>query len=132
MIMWGKEEVILTGEAEQICRRIIGSNQNIRSASMCSESGEILCSEHRRDETSLTTRMGGQAALIQATVRFFNRKIHEKSFGRTIFSLTLHEKVARISLPFKEKYVILISADREANHTQMILTDVYKILDKFD
>lgn len=129
--MWGKDEVMLDSEAEQICRKVIGSNPNIRSASMCSESGEILCSEHRNDEFSLTTRMGGQAALIQATVRFFNRRIHEKSFGKTIFSLTLHEKVARISIPFKEKYVILISADREANHYEMITKDIYKILDKF-
>jgi hypothetical protein len=128
--MWGKEEVLLSSEAEQICRRIIGSNPGIRSASMCSESGEILCSEHRNDETSLTTRMGGQAALIQATVRFFNRRIHDKSFGNTIYSLTLHEKVARISIPFKEEYVILISADKEANHSEMIMRDIYKILDK--
>jgi len=130
--MWGKSEQILTGEAEQICRKIIGSNPNIRSASMCSESGEILCSEHRNDETSLTTRMGGQAALIQATVRFFNRRIHDKNFGKTIYSLTLHEKVARISIPFKDEYVILISADKEANHSDMIMKDIYKITSKFD
>lgn len=130
--MWGKSEQILTGEAEQICRKIIGSNPNIRSASMCSESGEILCSEHRNDETSLTTRMGGQAALIQATVRFFNRRIHDKNFGKTIYSLTLHEKVARISIPFKDDYVILISADKEANHSDMIMKDIYKITSKFD
>jgi alpha-amylase/alpha-mannosidase (GH57 family) len=129
--VWGKEEIILESEAEQICRKVIGSNSAIRSASMCSESGEILCSEHRNDETSLTTRMGGQASLIQATVRFFNRRIHEKSFGKTIFSLTLHEKVARISIPFKEKYVILISADEEVNHSEMITKDIYKILGKF-
>ncbi len=66
--------------------------------------------------------------MIQAASRFFNRKLSEKNFGKTKFTITLHEKVARIAIPFNGKYVILISADADANHTDLIKNHICPVL----
>jgi hypothetical protein len=110
--------------AKVICKKIIESNFNVRSATVCRDDGTIVCSDHRPDDESLTPHAEGQASLIRASSRFFNRKTHEKNFGKIIFSLTLHEKVARIAVPLREKYVILVSADRDTDHTELITKDI--------
>jgi hypothetical protein len=54
--------------------------------------------------------------------------VHEKSFGKITFSLTLHERVARIAVPLHDKYVVLISADKDADHMDLIRHDIFPTL----
>jgi hypothetical protein len=114
--------------AKDICTKILETDSRIRSASICQDDGTILCSEHRSGKKSLTSQTEGQAALIQATARYFNRKLHDKKFGKTMFSLTMHEKVARIAIPLQDKYVILISAEKYADHTDLVMNDIFATL----
>jgi hypothetical protein len=111
--------------ARDVCKRILESNFKIRSAAICRDDGTIICTDHRPDDESLTPHAEGQASLIRASSRFFNRKAHEKRFGKITYSLTLHEKVARIAVPLLESYVILISADKDTNHIDLIIRDVF-------
>jgi hypothetical protein len=128
--MLGQNDELQYNKAREVCTKILESNFKIRSASICENTGMVICSEHRKDNGSLTSRGDGQASLIQAAGRFFNRILHEKNFGKTIFSLTLHEKVARIAIPLRNRYVILISADIDTNHSELVKNYIYPVLDQ--
>jgi hypothetical protein len=114
--------------AKEICTKILETDSRIRSASICQDDGTIMCTEHRRGKKSIISQQEGQAALIQASARYFNRKTQEKKFGKTMFSLTMHEKVARIAIPLEDKYVILISAEKYADHADLVLNDIFATL----
>jgi hypothetical protein len=126
--MLGQNGDLYYNTARKICKSILETNFKIRSASICQDDGVIICSDHRKDDESLSSHHEGQASLIQAASRFFNRKLSEKNFGKTMFTLTLHEKVARIAIPLNGKYVILISADTDTNHTELIKNYIYPVL----
>lgn len=116
--------------AKILCKRILESNSKVRSVTICQDNGYIMCTEHRKNKKRLVGHAEGQASLVQAAARFFNRRLHEKNFGAIKFSLTLHEKVARIAIPLHDKYVTLISADCGTNHTDPVMQDIYCVLGK--
>jgi hypothetical protein len=116
--------------ARVICKKILESNFNIRSATICRDDGTIICTDYRQNKKSTAAHAEGQASLIRASARFFNRKMHEKIFGKITFSLTLHEKIARVAIPLNDKYVVLISVDKDADHTDIIMTDIYPAIQK--
>lgn len=115
--------------ARMLCNKILESNFMVRSAAICRDDGTIVCSDHRQSHKPLAPHAEGQASLIRASSRFFNRKINEKNFGKITYSLTLHEKVARIAVPLQDKYVVLVSADKDTNHTDLIMHDIYPVVD---
>jgi hypothetical protein len=115
--------------ARTLCSKILESNFMVRSAAICRDDGTIVCSDHRQSHKPLAAHAEGQASLIRASSRFFNRKINEKSFGKVTYSLTLHEKVARIAVPLHDKYVVLVSADKDTNHTDLIMRDIYPVVE---
>ncbi len=115
--------------ARVLCGKILESNFKIRSATICRDDGTIVCSDHRQSHKPLTPHAEGQASLIRASSRFFNRKMNEKNFGKITYSLTLHEKVARIAVPLHDKYVVLVSADKDTNHTDLIMLDIYPVVE---
>lgn len=114
--------------AKEICEQILYSHSKIRSASICADNGVIICSEQKTNNESLLSREEGHASLIQATARFFNRKIHDNSFGQTLFSLTMHEKIARVAIPLTSKHVVLMSIENDVNHTDLIMNEIYPII----
>lgn len=116
--------------ARVICKKILESNFNVRSATICRDDGTIICTDHRQNKKSMASHAEGQASLIRASARFYNRKMHEKTFGKIIFSLTLHEKIARVAIPLSEKYVVLISVDKDADHTDIIMRDIHPTIQK--
>ncbi|WKT57822.1 hypothetical protein QVH35_11065 [Candidatus Nitrosotenuis chungbukensis] len=124
--MMGKtDDNIQLHTAKEICEQILYSHSKVRSASICEDNGVIICSEQKNDNESLLSREEGHASLIQATARFFNRKIHDGGFGQTLFSLTMHEKIARVAIPLTSKHVILMSIENDVNHTDLILNEIY-------
>ncbi|MBI5147496.1 MAG: hypothetical protein HZA84_09845 [Thaumarchaeota archaeon] len=114
--------------AKEICEQILYSHSKIRSTSICEDNGVIICSEEKINNESLLSREEGHASLIQATARFFNRKIHDDGFGQTMFSLTMHEKIARVAIPLTSKHVILMSIENDVNHTDLIMNEIYPII----
>jgi len=111
--------------AKKICEQILYSHSKIRSTSICADNGVIIYSEQKNNNDTLLSPEEGQASLTQATARFFNRKIHDGGFGQTIFSLTMHEKIARVAIPLTSKHVILLSIENDVNHTELIMNEIY-------
>lgn len=114
--------------AKEICEQILYSHSKIRSTSICADNGVIIHSEQKNSGESLLSREEGHASLIQATARFFNRKIHDGGFGQTMFSLTMHEKITRVAIPLTSKHVILMSIENDVNHTDLIMNEIYPAL----
>jgi len=114
--------------AKELCEQILYSHSKIRSTSICEDNGVIICSERRNDNEPLLSHEEGYASLIQAAARFFNRKLHDGGFGQTMFSLTMHEKVARVAIPLTSKHVILMSIENDVNHTDLIMKEIYPII----
>ncbi|TBR10483.1 MAG: hypothetical protein EPO62_03505 [Candidatus Nitrosotenuis sp.] len=116
----------------KICKEILDSHLNIRSVSMSQQDGVIDYMVHRKDDERLTTHQEGVSSLVQATVRFHNRVASTQGkFGKILFSLTVHEKVARVTMPILQQ-AIHMSFDKDADYLGMITNHVYPIIKKWE
>jgi hypothetical protein len=119
-------------DAVKICKDVLGSHLNIRSVSLSQRSGIIDYTAHRKDKETLTTPHEGASSLVQATVRFHNRVTStQEKFGKTLFSLTVHEKVARVTVPILQQ-AIHMSFDKDVNYIGVITNYVQPIIAKWE
>ena len=71
-------------------------------------------------------------ALTQATFRLLSRKLHESKIGKTIYSLTVHEFIARISIPLGDDAALLLSVNRNAIYNDIVFKKVKPVLQRHD
>lgn len=125
-------EPIQYHDAVKICKEILDSHLNIRSVSLSQQNGVIDYTAHRKDNERLTTHHEGVSSLIQATVRFHNRVTStQRKFGKILFSLTVHEKVTRVTMPILQQAVHM-SFDKDADYLEMITNYVQPIIGKWE
>jgi hypothetical protein len=122
-------KLITYNDSIAICKDTLGSNPKIRSVTLCNPYGSIVYSLHRQDRDSLASHNEGNAFLTQAAVRFYNRKLLEDNFGKIQYTLTIHERVIRISFPLLD-CVLLISADRDGNF-ESLTSSISQIIEKW-
>lgn len=101
----------------------------IRSVSLVRSNGTIDYTVHSKFREPLLPHYEGVASLIQAATRFFERSAHNNKFGNVEFTLTVHEKIARVSIPFLNQ-VILLSLDKNEDHLGVINKNIFPIIKK--
>jgi hypothetical protein len=87
---------------------------------------------HRKKHESLLSEDESAKALTKAMMRFNHRKSSESKFGKIVYSLTLHEKIARITIPYDDNNVILISAEPDADFNKLMMKKIIPYLQRDD
>jgi len=114
------------------CNQILKSDDKIRSAAFVNINGCIGALIHREGHTPLLSDGESTPALTQATMRLLSRKLHDSKLGRTVYSLTVHEYIARISIPLGDDSALLLSVNRNANYNDIVFKKVRPVLQRHD
>ncbi len=127
-----KKQELTKFEKHNFCNQVLKSDNKIRSAAFVNINGSIGALIHREGHTPLLSDGESTPALTQATFRLLSRKLHESKLGKTIYSLTVHEFIARISIPLDDDSALLLSVDRNSNYSDIIFKKVKPILERHD
>lgn len=114
------------------CNQILKSDLKIRSVGWVHINGTIQALVHREGHKPLLSPGESTSSLIQATVRLLSRQLHDSKLGKTIYSTTVHENVARISMPVEEDSALMLSVDRDANYKEIVFKKITPILQKYN
>ncbi len=113
-----------------LCKNILNLDENIRSTAIVDTDGTVYTLVHREGHIPAISDDESTTVLIQAVSRFSNRKLQEKRFGKTIFSMTLHEKLARVTIPIDNTHVLMFSVDRKAKSYDDVIKKTLQYLNK--
>lgn len=112
------------------CNQILKADNKIRSVGMANMNGSVDALLHREGHISLLSDGESTPALTQATMRLLSRKLHDSKLGKTIYSLTVHEHLTRISIPLGDDSALLLSVDRNAIYDEIVFKKIRPILQK--
>ena len=127
-----KKQEFTKFDKHNFCNQILKSDNKIRSSALVNINGTVDTLIHREGHIPLLSDGESTPALTQATLRLLSRKLHESKLGKTIYSLTVHELIARISIPLGDDSALLLSVDRNSNYSDIIFKKVKPILEKHD
>ncbi len=125
-----KKQELTKFEKHNFCNQVLKSDNKIRSAAFVNINGSIGALIHREGHTPLLSDGESTPALTQATFRLLSRKLHESKIGKTVYSLTVHEYIARISIPLGDDLALLLSVDRKSNYSDIIFKKVKPVLQR--
>ncbi len=114
------------------CNQILKADDKIRSVGLANMNGSVDALIHREGHMPLLSDGESTPALTQATMRLLSRKLHDSKLGKTIYSLTVHEHVTRISIPLSDDSVLLLSVDRNAIYDDIVFKKVKPVLQRHD
>ncbi len=112
------------------CNQVLKADDKIRSVGLANMNGSVDALIHREGHTPLLSDGESTPALTQATMRLLSRKLHDSKLGKTVYSLTVHEHVARISIPLGDDSVLLLSVDRNATYDDIVFKKVKPVLQR--
>ena len=127
-----KKQEFTKFDKHNFCNQILKSDNKIRSAALVNINGAVDVLIHREGHIPLLSDGESTPALTQATFRLLSRKLHESKIGKTIYSLSVHEYIARISIPLGDDLALLLSVDRKSNYSDIIFKKVKPILERHD
>lgn len=88
--------------------------------------------EYREGLDPLLTKRETEIFTIQTAVSEDTRKTMEDKLGRTIYTITLYERIKRASIPLRNDYLLMLSFDTDAEHEPIILNKVLPLVRKFE
>ena len=114
------------------CNQVLKSDDKIRSAAFVNINGSVGALIHREGLTPLLSDGESTPALTQATIRLLSRKLHEGKLGKTVYSLTVHEHIARISIPLGDDSALLLSVDKNTIYDDLVFKKIKPVLQSND
>src|ERR671932_404916 len=103
---------------EDVCQNIIDLDKTVRFAGITNMRRTIVSSKYRAGLVPLLTQQETIESVEHSVLRMSNRKLMEAKLGKTIYSITLYEKVKRAVLPIGKTgdVILIVSLDNEADH----------------
>ena len=130
---------MITIDYQDICRQILPFDLRIRFVGIASIEARVLAAEYRQDVKPLLTPQESELAFMQALMRMAIRRTLEKKLGKTIYSVTLYQKVKRATIamydnssPVDKKCdsILMVSFDKEADHETIITKKILPFLEQ--
>ncbi|HEU5120404.1 MAG TPA: hypothetical protein VFT71_05410 [Candidatus Nitrosocosmicus sp.] len=105
---------------DQICKSVLAIDPKVRFAGICDETGETKYGGMRDGMTSLLSPQESQKSNLQAMGRWGLRKSLTSKTGRGIYAMTEYEKLKRITIPLDDDHLLVVTAEVEADHGNII------------
>ena len=100
----------------------MGSDNMIRYSAVLDKNGQKVSGGYRAGLDPLLSDEEQKMELYHAGQRWESRKNLIHKIGKAQFSLTEYDKIKRIAFPVDKKHLLLVSAEREADHNNIIGT----------
>ena len=104
----------------RLYKDIMYLDPNIRMVTICGLNGIIMYSQHREGVKNLLNPEESKKSLGLAINSWKVRSELSDKIGKGKYTLTEYEKIKRITMPLGDKYVLCVTTEVEANHSQII------------
>ena len=100
-----------------VCDRILELDNSIRFAGFVNNMGTIITYQYRDGLNPLLKTNESELSFIETVLRMRTRKDIEPRLGRVIYSLTVYEKVKRVTIlpDCEEDPILMVSLDNNHN-----------------
>ena len=99
---------------------IINIDRNIRLVTICDSDGNIMYSRHRQGVQNLLSEEETKKSLELAMNSWKMRSQLAPKIGKGKYVLAEYEKIKRITMPFGNDLLLYITAEVEANHSNIL------------
>ena len=115
---------------EDVCQSIIDLDKMIRFAGIANIRGTIVSAKYRAGLIPLLTQQETIESIEHSVVRMSTRRLMEAKLGKTIYSITLYEKVKRAVMPLGKNgdFILMVSFDNEADYDSIIHNKVIPLV----
>jgi hypothetical protein len=113
-------------DLEGLCNLILESDRATRFVGISNKMGNLIISKYRCGLTPLLTPQDIEMYAIQTILRMNTRRDYESKLGKPIYSLTLYQRLKRVTITLenKEYPILLASFDLESDHDNIIVNKI--------
>ena len=104
---------------ENLLKRIINSDPNIRHSIITDTEGNILATSHREGITNFLSQEETEASLRRAANAWKGRKKLSPKIGNGLYAVAAFEKITRMTFPLGEKNLIFVSMGSDSVRTDI-------------
>lgn len=94
---------------ENLLKRIMDSDVNIRHSIVTDIEGNILTTSHRESVTNFLSQDETEASLRRAAIAWKGRKELSPKIGKGLYAVAAFEKITRITFPLGDENLIFVS-----------------------
>ena len=105
---------------DNLCKRILDMDKNIRFAGVCDESGEIKYGNQREGVENILSNEETKKSNLQALARWGLRNSLAPKIGKGKYAMAEYEKIKRITIPLPDEHLLLVTTEVKADHGKII------------
>ena len=105
---------------ENLYANIIEMDSTIRYAVIQNNTGEKICGGFRENINPILNNEELKMMHYYASQRWHTRKNIEHKLGTTKYAMAEYDKLKRVTFPINEKYLLLLTMETNADHTEII------------
>lgn len=108
----------------ELAEQIVALDERVRFAGLSNKIGKITASSYRKVLVPLLSGEETEQSIPQSVVKNSLQPILENKLGRTLYSITIYEKVKRVMIPLYDQYgntgsILLVSFNKEASSSDV-------------
>lgn len=112
-----------------VLNQILDSDDGIRFAGFVDKNRRLVMHAYHEGIEPLLTEKEAQKSTFLTTIKMTMMEPFEEKLGRAEYSLTVYEKVKRLTIPVKKQgLLLLISTERSADHERILEQKVLPII----
>ena len=105
---------------DKLYANVMKVDSTIRYAVIQSDTGEKICGGFRENISPILNYEELKMMHYYASQRWHTRKNIEHKLGNTKYAMAEYEKLKRVTFPINEKYMLLLTTEINAEHTNII------------
>jgi hypothetical protein len=104
-----------------VLNQILDSDSGIRFAGFVDKNGRLVMHAYQEATRPLLTSKETEKSTLLTTLKMTMREPFEEKLGKVEYSLTVYEKVKRLTIPVrKQGLLLLVSMERSSNHEKIL------------
>ncbi len=104
---------------ENLLRRIMGSDPNIRHSIISDNEGNILATSHRDGVANYLSPEETASSLKRAAVAWKGRNELTPKIGKGLYAIATFEKITRMTFPLGDDNLIFVSLGSDTTRTDL-------------
>ncbi|MDH5569756.1 MAG: hypothetical protein OEX98_08215 [Nitrosopumilus sp.] len=104
---------------ENLLKRIMNSDPNIRHSIITDTEGSILATSHREGITNFLSQEETEASLRRAANAWKGRKALSPKIGNGLYAVAAFEKITRMTFPLGNENLIFVSMGSDSVRTDI-------------
>jgi hypothetical protein len=103
-----------------LCKNILDLDSKVRFAAVCDDSGDIKYGGQRSGIINLLSPEETKRSNLQALARWSLRNSLSSKIGKGQYAKAVYEKIKRITIPLENDHLLLVTAEIDSNHDEII------------